>query len=169
MASASAYDLSFEQGDEMIVYDINNVQTLTLIIDNTDASDYISDASEISYLNIKPVGSNENLLRLINYRDYKDNGVFIDKDVIEKIEVEFRLPQTQTWEKEYILQVAGISPDKRQKLATIKVIPSAEKETSVTDKINWMLILIIAGIVSFILAILYFGDKFGFFKIKRRW
>ena len=148
----SAYELKFEEGYELEMYEEINPITLHLIIDNTDPSDYISDSSELSYLELKVVGKDENFVRIVNERDFRDTGMFIDKDVKENIEIELRLPTTEKWQKEYEVMIAGVSPDERQREAKIIVKPTGEQVKTVVDEIPWP--LLIGGLIGLILIII---------------
>lgn len=160
MNVVSAFELKFEEGFELTVYEEMNPIILHVVIDNTDASDYVSDASELSYLDVKVVGKDENFVRLVNERDFKDTGLFIDKDVVEHLEVELRLPASEKWQKEYEVVVAGVSPDERQREAKIIVKPTGEQVQTFVDEIPWkVLIFGFIGLVLVIVGIIVF-DKF---------
>lgn len=160
MNVVSAFELSFEEGSELTIYENTNPIILHLIIDNNDPSDYVSDSSDLSYLDIKVAGKDENFVRLVNERDFKDSGLFIDKDVKETLEVELRLPATEKWQKEYEVVVAGISPDERQREAKIIVKPTGEQVKTIVDDIPWAYLLYgFIGLILIIIGVIVF-DKF---------
>jgi len=178
ISSVSAYNMYFidnngDRVDQLNVFSDSNVFNLKLKIDNSNSADYISPESQLSYLKVNPAGKNENYLMLKN-RELRKNGVFIDKDVIEKIDIEFRLPLTQKWDKEYNLQVVGITPDDRQKIASIKVIPKGKQAEALTSNINQnYLIWGISGLIVILLLIFLF-DHFKLWKVifgggKNKW
>lgn len=160
MNMVSAFELSFQEGSELTVYEEMNPIILHVVIDNTDPSDYVSEASDLSYLNIKVAGKDENFVRLVNERDFQDSGLFIDKDVKETLQVELRLPATDKWQKEYEVVVAGVSLDERQREAKIIVKPTGEQVQTFVDEIPWKVLIIgFIGLVLIIVGVIVF-DKF---------
>lgn len=159
LSSSFAFDLKFEEGKEITLYEQINPIILTLVIDNSNPADYVSDVSEISYLELRTAGKHENIVRFVNERDFRDSGLFIDKGVKERIQVELRLPATQKWEKEYEVLVVGISPDNRQREALIIVKPTGEQVKTMVDDIPWSLLIIgLVGLI-IIIALVIIWDK----------
>ena len=160
ITSIFAFDLRFEEGDEIIIHENINPIILTLVIDNSNPADYISEVSQISYLDLRTAGQHQNLVRFVNERDFRDSGLFIDKGVRERIQVELRLPSTQKWDREYEVLVVGITPDNRQKEATIIVKPTGEQVKTVLDEVPWA--ILIGGLIGLIIIILaiIFWDKY---------
>ena len=170
--SIYGFEMYFEQGDSVEIFTDSNSYILKLVIDNSNAVgdyEYVSDASELSYLQINPAGVNENLVYLVNSRDFKDVGMYIDKDVKETIGVELRLPLTEKWKESYIVEVVGITPDQRQQIAKIEVkLTDANIETLTNKFTTRTLIIGIIGIL-FIIAILFGISKFAKSRGKKTW
>lgn len=131
--SVNGFTVYFEEGDIINAVGGKYVYELTFIIDNTDPADYISDESEISFVQVKSASTNSNLIRIINENSYKNVGVFVDKDVIEKVKIEFRLPRTEEINNEYNISMVAYTDDNRQRIATSIIKPSKISENLISS------------------------------------
>lgn len=157
LTTVNGFNIYFEEGNIINAEGGKYVYKLTLIIDNTDPTDYISKESELSFVQVKSAGINSNLIRITNEQRYKDLGIYVDKDVIQPIEIEFRLPRSEPINTEYNVSMVAFTDDNRQKIATTLIRPSKIQDSIISNFSNKQLLIYgIGGLFFLIIFIIGF-------------